>query len=176
MEVAQALGLSTYTVSRALNGHTDVSQATRERVVDAARKMNYSASAMGATLRKGRTDTLCLMLTPSPGTLIDSYFLPVITGLDRILNPAGYSILIAGAASDAQESNLLRRMVEGRRADVVVLTRVRRDDSRARELRKLNFPFAMLGRDADDPASPFVDVDHYAMDVTATRWLIDRGA
>lgn len=175
VELARSLGLSTYTVSRALNGHGDVADETRKRVLAAAREIGYTPNALGRTLRRGRADTVGFLLTPSPGALVDSYFLPLLTGIDAVLSPAGYAVLVAGAAPDEQELETLRRLVEGRRVDAVILTRVRVDDPRAAYLRRQDFPFAMLGRDGDRPQTPFVDADHRASGRAATAWLAARG-
>ena len=175
VDVARILGLSTYTVSRALNGHADVNAGTRERVLAAAQQLGYTANALGQKLRRDRTDAIGLLLTPSLGNFIDSYFVPVLAGVDTVLSRAGYAILVAGATPDLQEMDVLRRLVEGRRTDAVILTRVRIGDPRAAYLRRLGFPFAMLGRDSDAPLSPYVDVDHRTTARMATHWLIERG-
>ena len=175
VDLAQSLGLSTYTVSRALNGHGDVADETRKRVVAAAREVGYTPNALGRTLRRGRADAIGFMLTPSPAGLVDSYFLPLLTGIDAVLAPMGYAMLVAGAAPDGQEIETLRRLVEGRRIDAAILTRVRIDDPRADYLRRQGFPFVMLGRDGDRPETPFVDADHRASGRIATTWLTTRG-
>jgi LacI family transcriptional regulator len=175
VELARSLGLSTYTVSRALNGHGDVAAATRDRVVVAAQAIGYTPNALGRTLRRGRSDAVGFLLTPSPAGLVDSYFLPLLTGLDAVLSPAGYALLVAGAAPDEQEIETLHRLVEGRRVDAVILTRVRVDDPRAAYLRRQGFPFTMLGRDGDRPETPFVDADHRTSGRIATAWLTARG-
>jgi LacI family transcriptional regulator len=175
VDVARSLGLSTYTVSRALNGHSDVSAATRERVVAAAQELGYTPNELGRTLRRGRSDTIGFLLTPSPDAFVDSYFLPVLTGIDAVLSPAGFALLLAGAAPDGHEIEVLRRLVEGRRVDAVILSRVRVDDPRTDYLRRQGFPFAMLGRDGDRPETPFVDADHRASGRMATEWLIAHG-
>ncbi|WP_342240673.1 LacI family DNA-binding transcriptional regulator [Inquilinus sp. OTU3971] len=175
VELARSLGLSTYTVSRALNGHSDVADDTRKRVLAAAAEVGYMPNALGRTLRRGRTDAVGFLLTPSPAGLVDSYFLPLLTGIDAVLAPAGYAVLVAGAAPDCQEIEVLRRLVEGRRVDAVILTRVRVEDPRAAYLRRLDFPFVMLGRDGERPETPFVDADHRASGRAATAWLAARG-
>lgn len=175
VELARSLGLSTYTVSRALNGHSDVADDTRKRVVAAAAEVGYMPNALGRTLRRGRADAVGFLLTPSPTALVDSYFLPLLTGIDAVLAPAGYAVLVAGAAPDEQEIDALRRLVEGRRVDAVILTRVRVGDPRAAYLRRQGFPFVMLGRDGDRPETPFVDADHRATGRAATAWLAARG-
>ena len=56
--LSEALGLSRTTVSRALNGYDDVSEATRARVAAAAREMGYVADSAARRLATGRADVI----------------------------------------------------------------------------------------------------------------------
>ena len=53
--LAEHLNISIGTVSRALNGRRDVSEATRNRVLEAARQLGYVANQSGRSLRQGTT-------------------------------------------------------------------------------------------------------------------------
>lgn len=72
-DIAEALGLTASTISRALNGNPRISEATRERVVEQARRMNYNYNGAAASLRgltnsKSLTRRRCwLSTTPTPG-------------------------------------------------------------------------------------------------------------
>ncbi|MEL7435778.1 MAG: LacI family DNA-binding transcriptional regulator, partial [Chloroflexota bacterium] len=55
-DIAKHLKLSNSTVSKALNGYSDVSDQTRERVMQTAQDMGYQPSAAARSLRRGRTD------------------------------------------------------------------------------------------------------------------------
>ena len=66
-DVAAEAGVSQSTVSRALAGDTVVSAATRARVAEAARKLNYHIDENAARLRTGRTGTLAVVVICRPG-------------------------------------------------------------------------------------------------------------
>ena len=57
-ELSRRLGLSMTTVSRALNGYSDVSPATRERVVEAARALGYMPNSLARRLSSGRAECI----------------------------------------------------------------------------------------------------------------------
>jgi len=88
-DVAAAAGVSQSTVSRALAGDPVVSEATRTRVVEAARELNYHIDENAARLRTGRTGTLAVVVICRPGEL------------RKDVNPFYYSLLgsICAAAS-----------------------------------------------------------------------------
>ena len=82
-ELAQTLGLSPTTVSRALNGYPEVSEATRRRVEDAARRHNYRPSDRARSLATGRAMAI--------GHVISSH------SRHEIINPV-FAEFVAGAA------------------------------------------------------------------------------
>src|SRR5690242_7350097 len=63
-DVAKKAGVSTYTVSRALNGHSDVSEKTRSRIIRIAEELNYYPNAAARSLQGKRTNTVALGLWP----------------------------------------------------------------------------------------------------------------
>ena len=65
--LAQSLGLSITTVSRALDGYADVAPGTRERVRAAADAMGYRPNAAARRLRRGTTEVVMLVLPTLPG-------------------------------------------------------------------------------------------------------------
>ncbi|MDR5667707.1 LacI family transcriptional regulator, partial [Burkholderia cenocepacia] len=83
--LSDALGLSRTTVSRALNGYDDVSEATRERVAKAAREMGYVADPTARRLATGRADMIGIVYPFGAGDLGDPRFGEVVAGLTERL-------------------------------------------------------------------------------------------
>ena len=65
--LARDLGLSISTVSRALNGYDDVSEATRERIFKRARELGYKPNPGARRLKSGKSSFVGVIL-PSPAT------------------------------------------------------------------------------------------------------------
>ena len=61
-DVADYAGVSTFTVSRALRGLDQVSEQTRAKVLDAAKKLNYSLSKSASSLASGKTNRISLLV------------------------------------------------------------------------------------------------------------------
>ncbi|UOQ81107.1 LacI family DNA-binding transcriptional regulator [Hymenobacter sp. 5414T-23] len=67
-DLANHLNLSTSTVSRALADHRDISEATKERVRQVAKELNYRPNQLAAALRKGHSKTLGSLYRTSKAT------------------------------------------------------------------------------------------------------------
>lgn len=171
-DLARHLSVSIGTVSRALNGRSGVSEGTRRRVLEAAAKMNYAPNQSGRNLRKGRTHAIAFMLQPHPGDhqYGEPVFMPFLKGLQAGLSKNGLD-LIAVMDDPGQDLDRLRRVVETRWADAVVLAWTRRQDPRIEYLSKVRFPFATFGRSLSGGTGyPSIDFDF----VRASGEAVDR--
>ncbi|RUV70601.1 MAG: LacI family DNA-binding transcriptional regulator [Mesorhizobium sp.] len=177
-DLARHLNISIGTVSRALNGRADVNADTRQRVLDAAAKLNYSPNQSGRSLRRGATHSIAFMLQPHPGDQQygEPFFIPFLTGLQAKLAESGLDLIVVmGAPGDYQQERL-RRVVETRRADAVVLAWTRREDERIDYLTRVGFPFATLGRSrSGDKSYPSLDLDFETAGTEAVDRLVARG-
>ena len=177
-DLARHLNISIGTVSRALNGRTGVNAETRERVLAAAAKLNYAPNQSGRNLRRGATHLVAFMLQPHPGDqqFGEPFFIPFLIGLQAKLAEQGLDLVVVmGAPGDYQQERL-RRVVEARWADAIVLAQTRRHDERIDYLTRVNFPFATLGRSLSGGSSyPSLDLDFVKAGCDAVDRLVARG-
>jgi DNA-binding LacI/PurR family transcriptional regulator len=176
-EFARRLNVSIGTVSRALNGRADVSAETRRRVLEAATKLNYAPNQSGRSLRKGTTHAIAFLLQPHPGDQQygEPFFVPLMKGLQAGLSERGLELIMV-LDEPGGESARLRRVVEARWADAVVLAWTRRRDPRIDYLNAVGFPFATLGRSLSGGAGyPTLDLDFVAAGVESVARLALRG-
>lgn len=116
-ELARLLGLSRWTVSRALNGHAGVDPKTAERIREAARREGFTPSLLGSGLRTGRTDLAGICLPD-----LEDYFLTTkITMLQEALRSQGLHPLFQIAGSPDEENETLARFAAMRCAGVVLI-------------------------------------------------------
>lgn len=116
-DIAERLGLSLMTVSRALRNSTDVAPATRARVQQIAREMGYVLDVTARGLRTGNTSLIGAVI-PS---LADPFFARFAAGLEETLAEQGYElILIQSLNQPGREETALRKLVS-RRVDGVVI-------------------------------------------------------
>lgn len=103
-ELAQVLGISRWTVSRALNGHPGISPATVQRIRDAARRHGFAPSVLGRGLRTGKTSLIGICLPD----LVDYFLTSKIARLQDALETRGYQpIMQLTNGTGASESSAL---------------------------------------------------------------------
>jgi len=98
LDIAHLAGVSQPTVSRALRNSPLVSEATRKKVQEVARKLNYKVDVNARNLRSQRNNTIALLLCEDPdssGTLINPFFLSMMGSITRAAARAGYDVLIS---------------------------------------------------------------------------------
>ncbi|HEX2863689.1 MAG TPA: LacI family DNA-binding transcriptional regulator [Deinococcales bacterium] len=89
-DVARLAGVGTTTVSRVMNGSQLVAAPTREKVLDAVRKLGYVPNLSARRFRTGRTKTVSMFL-PMPGT---EFYTRLVDGIDTTLMAAGYDLAL----------------------------------------------------------------------------------
>ncbi|ROQ36585.1 LacI family transcriptional regulator [Frondihabitans sp. PhB188] len=153
IDVAELAGVSRQTVTRALNGLADISPATRERVVAAARSLNYRPNRAAQGLVQGRLTTVGFVVDD----LSNPYFAELASALSRQAAERDWSLLLCDVGSDPVKGRAqLASMTQG--VDAVVLTGCRNDTMSllpddVLSGTGLRMPLVML----DGPAHPRLD-------------------
>jgi len=158
-QLSRALGLSPTTVSRALNGYTEVSEATRQRVVAAAAELGYKPNFAARRLALQKSETVGIIYPPDVGELDDPRFLEVVGGLTERFGEIGIDLLIV-TTRQKDELSTYARMVQGRRVDALLVARTRVDDARIDYLLDSRFPFVAYGRTARCAQHAWFDFDN----------------
>ena len=173
-DVAEAAGVSVSTVSRALNGYSDVSAKTRRKVEKVAAKMGYQPHFGATVLRKNATRTITFMVSKPWAKFVDPYFLAVLDGLELALATQSYDLQVVLARDFDQEQDVVRRIVERNRSDALIFARTRPEDERIDWLEKRKFPFVTIGQTNRNSHS-FIDRDQCAIAKEATLRLAGLG-
>lgn len=173
--LAQSLGLSITTVSRALDGYADVAPGTRERVRAAADAMGYRPNAAARRLRRGAAEVVMLVLPTLPGRFDEPLYIELMGAMGGLFAAEGFDLTLLAAPPGVEEIKTYRRIVEERRADGLVVVRTRRDDVRIRYLLQAGLPFVAMGRSDVPGCYPSVDGDGMSAFRDATRRLLALG-
>jgi len=172
--LAQTLGMSKTTVSRALNGYPEVSEQTRQRVLAAARAVGYEANPMARSLAVGRTNMFGIIYPLLPADLGDPMFLAVVGGMQEALERRRMNLMIAPVSSE-NELPSYEQMVKGRRVDGLVVSRTLVHDERIAYLARIGFPFIAHGRTQLDHPYAWFDYDNEAGIKLAVEHLLSLG-
>lgn len=171
-DIAEQLDLSKATVSKALNGYTDVAPATRDRVRQRADEMGYQASATARNLRRGQTDKIGLLLNTAVDYAVD-YLSGILPGAARSAQDLGKNLIIY-TITDEDPADVLAAC-RGGEIDGLVMFSTNYDPAAMNSLLEDNFPLVVVGRDICDPRVSSVVPDYYAGSYQATRYLIELG-
>ena len=92
-DIAQSCGVSVATVSKALNGQQDIGDATRERILSAAKEMGYTANAMARALKTNRTYNLGILFSDLQNSgFMHEYFASALNSFRAEAERCGYDI------------------------------------------------------------------------------------
>jgi LacI family transcriptional regulator len=175
-DIAEKVGYSVTTVSRALGGYDDVAEDTRLLIVQAAEEMGYHPDVVARRLQKQRTDTLGFVIPTSGPRFSDPFFSELLAGIGNEAASHDFDLMVSTRPPDTvDESEAYRRLVRERRVDGLILTRTRINDTRIAFLLAHEFPFAAFGRAQVDKPYAYVDVDGELGVFEATRYLVELG-
>jgi len=174
-ELSEKLGLSQTTVSRALNGYPEVSEETRKRVEDFARRMNYHPNSNARRLATGKSNTIGHVVPLSEHDMINPHFTDFIAGAGEVYNERGYDMLIS-VVTEGGEEQAYRTLARNRRVDGVIVHGPKANDTRIGLLKKLKLPFVIHGRTGDPEDSYcWVDVNNRRAFKKAAEHLLEAG-
>lgn len=173
-ELASELGLSTSTVSRALNGYKDVNPETRRRVEEAAQRLGYRPDAGARRLVRGSTDAIGIVYSAGVENLGNPQFLDMAGGLAERLEQDHLDLLLA-VASDDHELNIYERLFRGGRVDAVLVPNTRLNDNRIDYLLKNGYPFLAYGRTSNCGNHAWFDFDNVRGSALAVEHLRQLG-
>lgn len=158
--LADRLNISIGTVSRALNDKPGVNPKTRERVLKMAQEIGYVANAAGRNLRKGRTNTIGLMIGTGPTALGgDNFFMAVTDAMQRVLLEDGIDLVLLPVHQAMDPVAFLRRTLQRGSLDGIILTATQRHDPRIAMLEASSLPFMTLGRSLTPGNYLWMDLD-----------------
>lgn len=175
-ELSSHLGLSPTTVSRALNGYPEVSEQTRRRVLEAAKRHNYSPNTRAKRLATGRAMAIGHLLPMSrEHEVVNPVFADFIAGASKRYSDSGYDLLLS-VVRDEDETEAYRELATRGAVDGVVVHGPRVNDRRINMLRDIGLPFVVHGRSSDVSQDySWIDVNNRRAFARATSFLLDLG-
>jgi LacI family transcriptional regulator len=158
-DIADRVGKSVTTVSRALAGFDDVSPQTRREVQRVARELGYEPNVAARNLKKQRTDTIALILPATRNLRFsDPFFSIFLSGIVEQTTAHGFNLTVSTDNPNGERATYLKQ-IRSRRVDGFIVIRTERQDSRIDLLREHDVPFVAFGRIEGDNGFLLVDED-----------------
>ena len=175
-DVADRAGVSRTTVSFVLNNvpGVQISEATRQRVLQASQELDYVPDAAARALASRRSQIIGLVLTRSPHHIAsDAYITQVLDELIEVVRPHGMRMMIDIVQPQHQKEAYLD-LARAKRIDGILLSGPRIDDKAMQALEIDGFPTVLMGQ---LPGTEFcwVDIDNCAAAKSAVAHLIQLG-
>lgn len=172
-DIAKELNVTVSTVSRALSGFPAISDATRQAVFEAAKRLNYSPNKLASALKSGRTYII--------GVIVPSvqahFFASIIHSIEEGLKNSGYRIILYQSnESVASEINGVKTLLEAQVDGIMASLSLETEDvAHFTEVMKQNKPLILFDRVHEKLKVPTVTLDDFKAGYMATKHLIDKG-
>ncbi len=170
-DIAKDLNLSVVTISKVLRDHPDISQETRQRVLQRMKELNYRPNLAARALVTGRSYIAGLVVPD----LVHPFFGQVAKGLSNGLRKKGYSLVLSSSEDDPELERQEIEQLLARRVDVLIVASTQSTVDTFHRLEEQKIPYVLIDRKFDGLGANFVGVDDAAVGELATAHLIDAG-
>ena len=172
-DIAKALNVSVSTVSRALHGNTEISEKTRNLVLQKAQEMDYMPNQLAYALSTNKSNRIGIIVPE-----INYHFFPaVINAASDVFRKAGYQVLIANTNNEYElEVNNARNFLSEKVAGLLVsLASATSQLDHFAAFAKRNIPVVFFNRVPGELDVPKVSVNDYAAAVQMVTHLLEQG-
>jgi LacI family transcriptional regulator len=171
LDVARISGVSLTTVSRVVNGHSNVRELTRRRVQSTMREQGYVAHVSARALARGRTQVIGLLMQE----VQNPFSYAVVSGIDEQVSELDYDFLLCTThARREKEAEYVARLSHGM-VDGLVIVLPRGLPDYVEQLRAEAFPFVLIDYDAEAPGCTVINATNRMGTRHAIRHLLGLG-
>lgn len=172
-DIAQQLGITVATVSRALKNYPDISPSTKKAVLELAEKLKYRPNPIALNLRNSRSYVIGVVVPE----IVHYFFSSVISGIMDVADEIGYSVMLCQTNEsyprEVRETTLLlNSRVDGL---LISLSDGTSSFEHLHEFLEHNIPLVMFDKICDEISVTKVIVDDYAGAFEAVEHLILQG-
>ncbi len=169
-DVAKLAGVSVASVSRALNGHANVTRDTYRRIMQAAQQLHYVPNGAARSLITRRTQTIGALLPDLHG----AFFSELIRGLDRAARTRGWHLLVSSSHDDADEAAAAVQAMRGRVDGMLVMSPHANPDFLSDNLPPA-LPTVLMNTGSTDRRHVRLTLDNHGGAFAMTRHLLAGG-
>ncbi|NOX38268.1 MAG: LacI family transcriptional regulator [Calditrichaeota bacterium] len=172
-QIAQEVGVSVMTVSRALNNHSNVDERTRQRILETARRLGYTPNHIAKSLVLKKTFTIGVVVPE----ITHSFFPEVIRGIEEVAYDAGYQLILTHSAEDFERELKAIQTLEAKRVDGILISTAQTvaDYEGYRRLIDMNYPIVFYDRCVEGIGASCVSINDEESAEAITQHLLAHG-
>jgi len=168
-DVAKKAGVGIGTVSRALNNSPKILPETKARILQIANELQYQPHALAQSLARRKTGTIAVVVP----FFMTYFFVEMLRGIQHELTKSNYDLILYSVDNQSKISQLLKRTLEERRVDGVLLCSLPIDTKFAKKFISTGLPIVLV--DCMNPLLDSIIIENDSGAYIATRQLIQAG-
>lgn len=167
-DVAEMLGVSKSTVSRAINGNSGVGKELRKKVLDLVEEIGYKPNTIAQSLSRGRVNIVALIL----GDIRNPFYADLTFNIQRILNNHGYMVMVFNSEYDVRrEMEFLKLTLQFNFAGLILITA--QAESVEDMLHSMDIPKVLVNRILPSYEGDSVLIDNFRAGYMAVMHLLE---
>jgi DNA-binding LacI/PurR family transcriptional regulator len=173
IDIAEKLGISASTVSRALSDHPDIKRETKEKVRKIAKELQYSPNTIAQSLKSNKTTTIGVIVPE----IKHDFFSSAISGIEDVAYRSGYTIIVC-QSNESYEREVINAhaMIHHRVAGVIVsISQNTKSGEHFQSLLRRRIPLVFFDRVCEDVIANKVVIDDYQSAYNAVTYLVGKG-
>lgn len=171
-DVAREAGVSIATVSRVLNDIDVVNEETKQKVLDAIKKLGYRPNIVARSLKTQRTKTIGILVPD-----ISSKIYPeIVRGAEDVANIYDYNVILCNSDYDGEKEKEYLRVLKEKMVDGLLYMSVSLEKETIDIVNELDLKTVLVETKDDEGSFPSVSIDNVKAVYDATKYVIGRGA
>lgn len=174
-DVAKEVGVSITTVSRALNGYTDVSEKTKKRILETVERLHYAPNINARSLGGKADTTIAFLVSELMPRDENGFIYGVIKGLFDQCSDMGCEFMLLVTNQAKQEKLSFTQLYRKKNLSGIVVSGLKNDDSYYHEILESDLPCAAIDMNISGENKCKVTIDNVAATMEAMQYLINMG-
>jgi DNA-binding LacI/PurR family transcriptional regulator len=172
-DIAKALEVSPSTVSRALSDHPDISDSTKDKIIEKANSLNYNPNIIAQSLKSNRTKMIGVIVPE----IEHSFFASAITGIEEVAYQSGYITVVCNSNENYDREVVnTNALVSNRAAGLIVsISQTTTKSEHLKAVMERNIPLVLFDRVIEELNTSKVIIDDKLSAHKAVTYLIDKG-
>jgi len=170
-QVAEKAGVSLGMAGRVLGNYGSFSDATKKKVTEAARALNYAPNIIARSLRTQLTKTIGVLISD----ITTFFWTTLVRGIQDKAGKAGYSVILCNSDDESENEQLYLSTLFERNVDGLIVSPTPHNHSYLKRLARSMVPLVLVDRGVKGLVVPTIKTDNQAGAYEAVKHLIDLG-